>query len=301
MKAAAYRPERGEVSEAVLLMCPPDYYGVEYEINPWMDRNRPVDQARASEQWNALRRTLEEEVRATIETAPPVPGLPDFVFTANAGLVVDGAFIPSRFRYPQRAREERHWRTWIAAQGFRVLDLPSGLHFEGEGDAFLRGDLLVGGYRFRSDPEALHRVGELLGKRVLALELVDPWFYHLDTCFCPLDDGMALYFPQAFTEEGRRTLVEHFPGAVLVPEEEARHFACNSAVIGRHVVMSCDCPWTRAQLRARGYATHEVNVSEFLKAGGGAKCLVLFLKRAAAVVSGEVGAAHGGVNQSHSG
>lgn len=298
----AHRPDRKEVAEPVLLMCPPDYYGVEYEINPWMDRNRPVDQAKAREQWNALCQTLEEVVRATIKTARPVPGLPDFVFTANAGLVVDRAFIASRFRYPQRAREESHWRAWFGAQGFKVLDLPSGLHFEGEGDAFLRGDFLVGGYRFRSDPEALHRVGELLGKRVLALELVDPWFYHLDTCFCPLDDGMALYFPQAFTEEGRRTLVEHFPNAVLVPEEEARHFVCNSVVIGHHVVMSCNCPWTQAQLRVRGYTTHEVDVSEFLKAGGGAKCLVLFLERAAATIaSKEVGKAHQGANPGRSG
>ena len=65
-----------------------------------------------------------------------------------------------------------------------------------------------------------------------------------------------------------------------MPEQEARRFACNSVVVDRHVVINADCPVTTAELRARGFEVHEVDVSEFLKAGGGPKCLVLILERA---------------------
>ena len=86
-----------------ILMCPPDYYGIEYEINPWMDRQVGSDPAESSLQWRALARTL-REVGATVECLEPVSGLPDLVFTANAGLVYHNIFVSSRFRYGVRLR-----------------------------------------------------------------------------------------------------------------------------------------------------------------------------------------------------
>ena len=41
---------------------------------------------------------------------------------------------------------------------------------------------------------------------VVSVELVDPRFYHLDTCFCPLGPGQALHYPAAFDEYARRVL-----------------------------------------------------------------------------------------------
>ena len=266
---------------ARILMCPPDHYDVQYEINPWMDRRISVDKALAKEQWDALYELLVGEVGATTEIVDPVVGLADLVFTANAGLSVGSTFIASNFRHPERAREEPHWQTWFESKDYDVVRLPPDLYFEGEGDLLPYGDLIIAGFRHRSDREAVYRVGELLQKEVVALELADPWFYHLDTCACPLMDGAILYYPEAFTASSREVIIERFPDAIAVPEEEARRFACNSVVIGHHVVMSSNCPMAQVELRDRGYQVHEVDVSEFLKAGGGAKCLVLFLDRVA--------------------
>ena len=260
-------------------MCPPYHFDVRYEINPWMDTRNRVDRKVAWKQWKTLYQLLANEIGAKVELVVPVAGLPDCVFTANAGLLAGDTFIASSFRYPERAREEFHWQSWFESKGYRVVRLPPDLRFEGEGDLLAAGDLLLAGYTFRSDREAVERVGRLLRKEVLALELADPWFYHLDTCACPLTDGSILYYPGAFTAEGRALIEDRFPDAIQVPEEEARRFACNSVVIGRHVVISANCPVVGAELRARGYKVHEVDVSEFLKAGGGPKCLVLILER----------------------
>jgi N-dimethylarginine dimethylaminohydrolase len=258
-------------------MCPPDFYDVRYEINPWMNRQRGVDRSRAREQWVALYRTLVETVGVEVELVPPVEDLPDFVFTANAGLVYGSAFVPSRFRHLERAREEPHWQGWFTRRGYTVVGLPPNVHFEGEGDVLRCGEALIGGYRFRSDRAALTALGELLPTEVLALELADPWFYHLDTCLCPLTDKTVLYYPEALTPAARKAVSERFPDAVPVEAEEAYRFVCNSVVVGEHVVMSPGCPLAREAVQARGYTVHEVEVGEFLKAGGGAKCLALFL------------------------
>ncbi len=271
-------PRRGT---AHILMCPPYYFDVRYEINPWMNTRNGVDNGAAWEQWEVLYQALAGEIGAEVEIVDPVAGLPDFVFTANAGLLAGNVFIPSNFRYPERAEEERHWQAWFESRGYSVVRLPSDLSFEGEGDLLSVGDLILAGYTYRSDREAVEEVGRLLQKEVLPLELADPWFYHLDTCACPLTDGSILFYPGAFTASGRALIADRFPDAIPVPEVEARRFACNSVVIDRHVVMSAGCPVATAELQARGYEVHEVDVSEFLKAGGGPKCLALFLERGA--------------------
>lgn len=259
------------------LMCPPVYFGIRYEINPWMDRRRPPCKGLARRQWEVLHSTLADKMGINIELIDPVAGLPDFVFTANAGLCMGSTFIPSRFRYRQRSPEEAYWEQWFAARGYHVVRLPPGLYFEGEGDVLQCGHLLAAGYRFRSDREAVFHVSQLLEKEVLALELIDPWFYHLDTCFAPLSQDTVLYYPPAFSEESRKRIRERFSQAIPVRDEEARRLACNLVAVDRQVVISANCPVARTQLLDLGYVVNEVEVSEFMKAGGGAKCLVLFL------------------------
>ena len=266
-----------EVSETSILMCPPDYFDIEYEINPWMDRRSRVDKPLSRRQWDTLYRVLTEEIGLSVELIEPVKGLPDLVFTANAGLCINQTFVASSFRHQERTREEPYWRSWFASRGYEVVRLPPGLSFGGEGDMFLHGNSIVAGYKFRSDLDAVCYVGDLLYKDVVALELADPWYYHLDTCFCPVSENTAMYYPGAFTEAGRISIHDSFPDAIQVEPEEAERFVCNSMAIGNQVVMSCDCPIASKELAARGFTIHEVRVSEFLKAGGGAKCLVLFL------------------------
>lgn len=259
-----------------ILMCPPDYYGIEYEINPWMDRMRQCDRDLAMRQWQTLRQLL-EECGAKVSCLEPVKGLPDLVFTANAALVHDGSAVLSRFRHPQRQGEEPYNEAWFSAHGFQVLHLPSGMFLEGAGDALFCGDTLFAGYRIRSDARAHRYVAHLLGCRVIPLELVNGHYYHLDTCFCPLAPGVAMYYPPAFDEYGRRVLEELIPRRIEVSEAESRHFACNAVVVGDTVITNVGCPELHRHLRAAGFRPRETPLDEFVKAGGSAKCLTLRL------------------------
>ncbi len=260
-----------------LLLCPPDYYGIEYEINPWMDRTRGALPEAARTQWQRLRQQL-QELGCAIELVPAQPKLPDMVFTANAGLVTGGLYIRSNFRFPQRRGEELHFEHWFAQQGYEVVRLPSELFFEGEGDALFCGETLFCGYRFRSDIRSHHWLGERLGRLVISLELVQEHFYHLDTCFCPLPNDGAIWYPAAFDAYGQRAVREHVSGLLEVVPEEAMRFACNAIVFDREIVLPDGCPRLCRVLAERGWHPHPLPMTEFLKAGGACKCLVLWLR-----------------------
>ena len=259
-----------------ILMCSPDYYGIEYEINPWMSKQRSSTPERAASQWRQLYETL-LRLGVQIELLTPQPGLPDLVFTANAGLVFHNHFYSSRFRHEVRARETPHFDAWFAANGYTVHTLPEGLYFEGAGDALFCGRSLFAGYRIRSDVHGHQYLGQVLRRQVLPIELVNPYFYHLDTCFCPLAPGEALYFPGAFDDYGRRVLQAHIPSLIEVQEADAQRFGCNAVVVGKAVVVNAGCDRLMADLAARGYSPIEVPLDEFIKSGGSAKCLTLRL------------------------
>jgi N-dimethylarginine dimethylaminohydrolase len=253
-------------------MCPPDYFGIEYEINPWMNVQKGSDSTRARGQWNRLRATL-EELGAGVELIEPVPGLPDLVFTANAGLVYHKLFLGSRFRFGVRQGEVVHFERWARRGGLEVVELPAGYNFEGAGDALFCGETLFAGYRFRSDVRSHQWIGERLGLEVLPLELIDPRFYHLDTCFCPLAEDLAVYYPGAFDEYGRSVLHDRIPHLIDVAAEEAISFSCNAVVVGRTVILSEGAPKLAAMLEGRGFAVRPLPFDEFIKSGGSAKCL----------------------------
>jgi N-dimethylarginine dimethylaminohydrolase len=297
-------------------MCPPDFYGIEYEINPWMDLRRPADPERARAQWRALYETLTETLGVRVELLTPVKGLPDLVFTANAGLVVpsrlklpaascreaskceegearstsarlprdklrgmrsQSTFVASRFLHPERQKEQPTYEAWFRARGYAIETLPEGTCFEGEGDALWLGDALFAGYRIRSDIRSHQGLAAMLGCEVLSLDLVDPRFYHLDTCFCPLDNRRALYYPPAFDDYGRRVIHEFVPEPIAVGDVDALRFACNAVVVGRDVVVQSGCDTVEKTLRAHGFTPRPVDLSEFHKAGGSAKCLGLWV------------------------
>jgi N-dimethylarginine dimethylaminohydrolase len=259
-----------------ILMCPPDFYGIEYEINPWMSRSRGSTPERAHQQWRALHDAL-VGLGVQVELMTPQPGLPDLVFTANAGLMFHQRFFSSRFRHEVRAKETPYFDAWFAAHGYQVEHLPEGTYFEGAGDALFCGPKLFAGYRIRSDVNGHQWLGKVLGKQVLPLELVNPYFYHLDTCFCPLTAGAALYHPEAFDAYGRKVLETHIPRLLPVGDSEAKRFGCNAVVVGKTVIVNTGCEQLQADLEQWGYATIAVDLDEFLKAGGSAKCLTLRL------------------------
>ncbi len=260
-----------------LLMCAPTAYGLKYEINPWMSLRRQPDIALASRQWQALYRLLTEEMGAEVELIPQAVDAPDMVFTANGGLVRAGRCLISRFRNPERQVEEPFFADWFAAQGYEVLRMPDTVSFEGEGDALFAGDTLLAGYLKRSDIRAHRLLADTFEVEVLSLELVDDRWYHLDTCLFPLDAETVVFCPEAFDSYARTVLRDRFH-TIEVSREEALRFACNAVLVGSHIVLPSGCPSLTRTLEMRGYTVHSVDLSEFLKTGGAAKCLTLYLE-----------------------
>ena len=260
-------------------MCPPEYYGIEYEINPWMRVTNQSDGDRARAQWQALTQVLEKEIGAKLEIMEPVRGLPDLVFTANAGIVHGSRAVPSRFRHPERQREERYFVEWFTKKCYEVVSLDGEWYFEGAGDLLGFPDIWFGGYRQRSDIRAYDQLTTIFQKEILPVELVDQRFYHLDTCFCPLSGGELLYFPPAFDAYAQTVIASRIAQdkRFAVPTSEGERFACNAVCVGRHVVLPTQCPETMEWLIQQGYTPHPVELDEFLKAGGSAKCLTLAL------------------------
>src|SRR5260370_7961258 len=93
----------------------------------------------------------------------------------------------------------------------------------------------------------------MLGWLVVSLELVDPRFYLLDSCFCPLPDGAAVWFPAAFDEYGQHAIREHVSELIDVAPEEAMHFCCNAVVIERDIVLPEGAPKLVTDLTGRGH------------------------------------------------
>src|SRR5437667_5870021 len=207
-----------------LLLCPPDYCGIEYEINPWMSSTHGADAVMVQKQRKQLLGRL-SQIDCDVHLISPQPGLPDMVFTANAGLTIGRKFIPSNFRHKERAGEQPFFAKWMEQRGYEVNWLPENLYFEGEGDALFSGDALFCGYKFRSDIQSHRALADILGCLVISVELVDPRFYHLDTCFCPLPDGSAFWFPMAFDDYGQPAIRAPAQDVIDVLPEEAMHFS----------------------------------------------------------------------------
>ncbi|MGQ0572883.1 MAG: dimethylargininase [Pseudonocardia sp.] len=256
-------------------MCPPEHFAVRYAINPWMDTARPVDPDRALRQWDALRRTYLDLGHA-VQTIPAEPGLPDMVFAANGGLVIGGRALTARFTHAERAPEGPAYADWFRAAGLTVT--AAGHVNEGEGDLLPVGDLVLAGTGFRTTPEAHAQAQEVFGRPVVSLRLVDPRFYHLDTALAVLDEDTVAYYPEAFSPDSRATLRRLFPDALLAAERDAAVLGLNAVSDGRHVVLAAQATGLVRGLRERGFEPVGVDLSELLKAGGGAKCCTLELR-----------------------
>jgi len=262
------------------LMCPPRYYTVEYSINPWMDPSKPVDTALAMLQWTQLRDTY-RRLGHDVEEIEPQPGLPDMVFAANSGTVVDGRVLGARFRAPERAPEAEHYRRWFMGHGYRDVVMPSRVN-EAEGDLVWTGRYLLAGMGFRTDPAAHDEAQEVLGVPVVSLQLVDPRFYHLDTALTVLDDHpdnpVVAYYPAAFSPGSQRALRRLFPDAVIANTADAECLGLNATCDGRHVVLAAEAVDLAAQVAALGFEPVFVDISELRKSGGGPKCCTMELR-----------------------
>lgn len=260
-----------------LLMCPPDYFDVDYDINPWMtDNQHTVDKQKAKEQWQQLYNALTKV--ALVNLVDPQPDLPDMVFTANAGYYMEdhNLIFVANFRNKQRKGEEIHFVEWFRKNGFSIY-YPN-LPFEGEGDLLGDNRDHYIAYGFRSTARLAQDFPFNRIRYLKEVDLVDPRFYHLDTCFMPLKNHGALWYPDAFGSHGKkiiRTSVE-VENSIEVTEEEALTFCCNAVIVNDDVFMP-KCESVAEKLTNLGYNVQQFEMSEFMKSGGACKCLVMNL------------------------
>jgi N-dimethylarginine dimethylaminohydrolase len=273
-----------------VLMVKPTYFDVEYVINPHMKDNvGQVDKMQAQNEWEHLADGY-EEVGFRVHQIDGIRGMPDMVFCANQSLpFVDAAgnrkVIMSIMFADQRKKEVDAIEKWYRSQGYEILHLdPDKVsNFEGMGDAIwhFRKRLLWGGYGFRSSLEAYEQVSELLDTPVIALELVEDKFYHLDTCFCSLDEKNVLVYPDAFTDQGMELIHAVYDNVIEATSYEAEKlFAVNAACPdGKHVLIQQGCTDVNQKLRDAGFAVHEFSTYEFIKSGGSVFCMKMMLWR----------------------
>jgi N-dimethylarginine dimethylaminohydrolase len=255
------------------LLCSPDYFIINYSINPWM-RGPAINLKLAKIQWNSLRDTI-INFGAKVETIDPIPGLPDMVFSANAGVVIKNNFIVSSMKHKERKGESKYFRKWFADKKYNIIDLVPGVTFEGCGDVLIYGKDLIGGYGYRTDLKALEIIAAKSRLNLYSLNLKDPKFYHLDTCFCRVSDTQAIYYPDAF-ELGEVQKLKGVLDLIPVSQRDAELFICNSMLVnGILLIPSSKSSIARILRNKYGIKTCMVNVSEFLKSGGSIQCLSL--------------------------
>jgi len=259
------------------LMCPPDHFGVLYEINPWMKRAVQPDQDLARKQWDSLVSNL-QQAGAAVEFIQPVASLPDMVFTADIGLVDRKRFIMSRFRYPQRQEEATRGAHWLQSRNYEVLELSLAAEASLESsDIYPFRGCLLAGYGFRTSISAHRALAHLSQRKVVSIQFVDARLYHLDLSFCPLDERRAIIAPCAWSRRSCERLEKLVPEALVLDLEEALTFCANSIIVGKTIIMPA-CPLRVAHILERwGFTICISPVSEFLKAGGAIHCLVLAL------------------------
>lgn len=260
-----------------LLMCRPTHFGVRYVINPWMDLNDSPDPVKAQRQWENVVQAL-VSVGCEVNLVDAAEEQPDMVFAANSGWIYDHQAVVGRFRHQERQGETFLYTSWFLKNGYQLHTLPEGFCFEGEGDCMPYKDRLLMAHGFRTDREVHPLIGKLLHKEILSLELADPRFYHLDTCLLHLHwNDILLYFPQAFTPASQQAIQDLPSTQIAISEEDALSFACNAVAIGSHLVLNrCSLP-LRHRLEALGIQVLTADTSEFLKAGGSVRCMVLHL------------------------
>lgn len=268
-------PER-QATKRTVLMCRPEYFTVNYSINPWMNPEQPTSTPLAVSQWEELHK-IYTDLGFEVKLIDPIDGLPDMVYAANGGFVVDNKAYGASFTHAQRQAEGPAYMDWFRDNGFEVHE-PKFIN-EGEGDFLLVGDAILGGTGFRSSTDSHRELAEISGREVVSLELVNPAFYHVDTAIAKLDDTNIAYLESAFSEASLAELRRRFPDAIIASEEDAAVLGLNSYSDDYNIVISSRAKDFERQLRERGYNPIGVDLSELLLAGGGVKCCTLELRR----------------------
>lgn len=255
-----------------VLLCKPSYFQVNYSINPWMQIGK-TDRTLAMLQWQKLCELLEKQ-SVKVEIIDQDPNFPDMVFAADQALTSNNKVVFSNFRFDQRKSEVNIYKKWFDKQNYNQYKFSGKKYFEGSGDSLWFNDKLLLGTGFRNSQNICRDVSEFLNVETICLKLVNPHFYHLDTCLFILNRDTAFYYPPAFSKQSRNTLKKLIPNLIQLNKQETHNFAANSIVTDHHVITQTGNPEFCSKLSRLGYKVLQTDVSEFNKAGGGIHCLI---------------------------
>ena len=270
-----------------VLLCPPAYFDVVDQKNPYMSRKSPIDRAKAQRQWDALRSAL-EDAGCQVETIDPAPGHEDMVFAANQvflGFHPDiGKFVvPSQMSHSSRQREVPFYVDWYCQHGFKVIEVNLGDdHLEGHGDLLWHPDWsrIYAGYGFRSTEKGVEKFRQAMSKlevSVVPFHLVDPYCYHLDTCFCPLNNDAVLIYSAAYAAHSLAALLPIWKRVHELTTDEAHKFMGNGIVVNGRYLTPYITPHLESILHREGLTPVVIDTSEFEKSGGSLFCMKAFL------------------------
>lgn len=258
-----------------VLLCPPTAYDIKYEINPWMHVANKVDQKKVREQFEELKNVY-KELGCEILEIEQGQDLPDMVYAANYGFPQDKIFIKSNFKFDQRKGEANFAKKFFEERKFTIKELPETVSFEGQGDLLVAGNKYLMGWGKRTDPEAKKYLEEFLDTEITDFKMVDPYYYHLDTCLLPINDQTIAINPLSFEPEGVERLKKMFKKVIYVNKDDNAILGCNACVIEDTIVIAKGISsQLKADFKAVGYKTKEIAMSEYLKGGGSVKCLTL--------------------------
>lgn len=267
-----------------VLMCPPKYFRIEFRINPYMDPGNPkkqVDSQKAWREWNCLYLAI-KGMGVKIDLLRPVRGIPDLVFPADMGFVVNPSIsrktvVLSNFRWPERQKETPHYERYLRKKKYKIIKIPRHISFEinvRETDNFY---LL--GYGIRNDKEGIKYLRKYFDKPVYPLKLVSPWFYHLSCALAVLNNDTVMYYPKAFDDKSVKLLKKLFKNNVILTKKEVLNLAGNCIVINNKILINYMTHRLRKIFNKLNFDFMEISVDEFIKAGGAVNCMVFVLSK----------------------
>ncbi len=235
-----------------------------------------VDPERTHEEFDNLK-NIYKKIGLDVWIMDPEPGLPDMVYTANCGFVIDNLFIKANFRYQQRRKESDFAEKLFRQKKFKIATLPSNVYFEGQGDLFFRDGKFFAAYGRRTSKKAIGHLENILGEKIITFMVKkDPYFFHLDTCFAPLGKGKVIIHPASFSNDDIDKIKKNFRKVITVSKKDNPFFCCNIVATDDAVIvgkgMSKDIKRT---LEKEGLKVFETPMNEYFKGGGSVKCTTL--------------------------
>lgn len=257
-----------------ILLCPPTFYDIEYEINPWMNISNKVNRKQAFEEYNLLKQCY-QKIGVNFYELTPTQGLPDQVYTTDTGHPEGNIFIKSNYRYPQRRKEADIAAEFFKSKGYEIKTIPDNIFLEGQGDFLKVNGTYFFGWGKRSSFEAKEYLEKIVQKEIIDIELKDPYFYHLDTCLGPLSADTAIICESAFTPENLEKIKKQFKTLIPTSKEDNDVLACNLIVVDKNVIVNGISQSLKSKIESLGYTVHTVPMKEYLKGGGSIKCVSL--------------------------